>query len=1172
MALRIVPLLFAILTTASGAAVETPHPEDAPKPLSPSESLSKVRLPPGFHLQLVAAEPLINEPSGVCWDERGRLFVCELHGYNLEGQYDIEALNRAGVQDHVVRRIQANDDAKAAAIPGTYGTVKMLTDTDGDGVMDKAEVWADKIPPCYGLCPAREGVIAACAPDIIYLADHDGDGKPEVRETLFTGFATGALERGINCPQWGPDDWIYVGKGHDGGHITGPHLANSVDLPNTDFRIKPDGSAIEPITGSTKTIGMAFTAEGERFVISTSGPGIHVAPIAWKYLARNPFIATPNFETNATNDSRAFPISRPHPWRTRRANDPGFGQYYANRYGQMEATPSGFFTSSCSCMVYQDEALPGLHNQVLACEPAQNLVTRAAVERQGSLLKLRRVPGEEQAEFLASADAWFHPMSLATGPDGSVYVVDFYREIIEDYSAIPRYLQQEYGLVNGQDRGRVWRLFHDAMPKVPTPDMSRLSAHELAAEIGSKYVWRRQTARRLLVEQHAKGVHEALRHLLESNPDSAIVISALSTLDALAILEPDDVKIGLNHDDPGVRVKACTLSERFVDTDDRVWRALLTCPHAEPHVRLQLALSLGESRRAESLAALARLAREHGNERWLFTSILSGLSGRAGDMLQELVKESSDLAKARPMLELLSKAVAARHDAIEFSAALVNVAALPDSKLQAECLRGLISGFGTPRAVDATADARAALKRLTNSTDNEVKSHALRLLAATKLETPLEHDARLVRAEQMLAAPGSDPEARMLAVLDLAAENTQHSVDVLIGNVGSSSPQVRDVILTQLLNYEENMTRVLEAIEDGRLTTMAFSPIERRLLLDAKDAEVRTRAARLLEASRGPSPELLDVYIRALSGKRDPTAGKAIFQEKCATCHQAHGLGFAVGPNLTAEFSRAEETIIRDILAPNDAVASGYWTCEVMTIDGRVFTGLLASESATSVTLRGPDGKEQIILRNDIEGFRSLPVSLMPDNLAKVVSPNDVANVIAWLRQPSEQAVLLDDNLDLVSLLNEGAGEAEFESTDVHVGRVSLRISPPQRYSAKIPGWQFPIREKPGVGEYRYLRFAWKTESGDGAMLELAADGRWPPAGTPLRRYFAGRNDTGWSAVRLAVEGPRNWTVQTRDLWHDFGEFTLTGIAPTAIGGTVLFDRIELLQCLNTADRTQELK
>ena len=153
----------------------------------------------------------------------------------------------------------------------------------------------------------------------------------------------------------------------------------------------------------------------------------------------------------------------------------------------------------------------------------------------------------------------------------------------------------------------------------------------------------------------------------------------------------------------------------------------------------------------------------------------------------------------------------------------------------------------------------------------------------------------------------------------------------------------------------------------------------------------------------------------------------------------------------------------------------------------------------------------------------------------------------------------MDENLEFIAALNEGAGTAEFIGADRHTGQFSLRVTPPQRFSPRIQGWEFRIREHPGPGEYRYLRLAWKAAA-QGLMLELAADGRWPPAEKPLRRYHAGRNTTGWQSVEISPSAPREWTVVTRDLWGDFGDFTLTGIAPTAMRGAALFDRLELLQ------------
>src|SRR5262249_23013801 len=242
-----------------------------------------------------------------------------------------------------------------------------------------------------------------------------------------------------------------------------------------------------------------------------------------------------------------YPTSRPHPWRTRRAEDPGFAKFYTDRYGIQESAPNGFFTSACSPLVYQDRTLPGLRGQLLACEPAQNLVHRAVLERDGSRLRLRRAPGEEKAEFLTSSDPWFHAIALAHAPDGSVFITDFYREIIEDYSAIPRYLQQQYGLVNGKDHGRIWRLTHDKALAAPSADMSGLGPEQLAGEVGSPHFWRRQTARGLLVERQAGGAAPALARGSRESAEPAAVLNALHTLDGLGMIRTADLESALAH-------------------------------------------------------------------------------------------------------------------------------------------------------------------------------------------------------------------------------------------------------------------------------------------------------------------------------------------------------------------------------------------------------------------------------------------------------------------------------------------------------------------------------------------------------------------------------------------------------------------------------------------------
>jgi len=322
---------------------------DAPRLMTPIESAAKMRLPEGFRIELVVSKPLVQEASYIAFDERGRLFVCELHGYNIEGHIDVTELNKTGVLDRKVRRIrwelQGGRIAEEAA-KLQYGVVKMLTDVNGDVLMDKAEVWAKDLPPCYGVIPARNGVIVVCAPDIIYFADRDGDGKPETRETLFIGFRTRVLERGINNPRWGLDNWIYIGAGGNGGTIRGPHLAEPVELQHSDFRINPDGSAIEPVSGRVGTFGLTMNDVGDRFPSTGRRSAMYALPLPWRYLNRNPHVTTPDINYYAATYNRGNRISKPHPWRVKRQQDPDWVKFYGARETNSNFSPEGAATHS----------------------------------------------------------------------------------------------------------------------------------------------------------------------------------------------------------------------------------------------------------------------------------------------------------------------------------------------------------------------------------------------------------------------------------------------------------------------------------------------------------------------------------------------------------------------------------------------------------------------------------------------------------------------------------------------------------------------------------------------------------------------------------------------------------------------------------------------------------
>lgn len=844
---------------AATVHAEIPRPDDAPKPLAPVAAAKSFHLPPGYAMKLIASEPLINEPSGVCWDERGRMIVCELHGYNVEGQYDIDELNRSGKLDMEVRRIQASEAAKQRAKADNFGTVKQLLDTDGDGVMDKADVWADRLPLCYGVVPARGGVIVACPPNIMFLKDADGDGRAEIREVLFSGFGVGQPERGVNAPTWGVDNWIYFGRGHSGGTITGPHLNKPVTIGHTDFRIRADGSAIEPVEGSTGTIGMAFTEGGDRFVTDTTHPALFVTPLPWRYLTRNADLPAPALTNPETNYNQVFPQAPAHPWRVKREQHADYFAFY-RRYSLSDAAASGYFTSGCSPLVYQDSLMPPLRGQYFVCEPAQNLVHRARIEREGTRLRLRRLPEEEKSEFLTSSDPWFHPIGLYHTPDGSIAIVDFYREIIEDYSAIPRHLQQQYGVVNGRDRGRIWLLTQAGHKPALSQDMASLDDATLTRQLQSDLHWRRLTARRLLIERQA--LKQGAKPDLPA--DAGAALATMFALEGNDALTADDLLAAWHHPSADVRKHALQIADRdFAGIGSKLEKELLAIDSKTieaPQVLLQMTLSLGNSASPQAIKALANLARAHGNMEWMDAAIASSAMKREAALLTAL---AATPGKAARVMETLAGVIASRGDAKELATV---IAALETAK--------------------ATGKARD--------------------------------------------------------ILNLGLENSQP--------VAASEPVPAPT-----------------APNAGQLAAL-----EKRL----------------------------PAFVAALNQKHDVEEGRALFTAACSVCHRSHGIGVAVGPDLDGEFQRAPEVILRDVLFPHEAQRPGFETVMAKTQRGETLIGIATSDSPTSVTLRLPGGSERAVLRKRAAISTVRNVSLMPAAFGDGLTTAQIANIIAFLRQP----------------------------------------------------------------------------------------------------------------------------------------------------------------------------
>jgi putative membrane-bound dehydrogenase-like protein len=1034
-------LVAALLAGAAAAADKIPPATDAPKPLAPDESRKRFRLPEGFGIELVAAEPMLAEPTGMCFDARGRIYVCELHGYNRDGYYDIVELNKTGVLDKAVRRIPASKEAQERAAKETYGTVKLLEDTDGDGRVDRVTVLADHLPPCYGVVPARDGVIAICAPDIVYLADR-GDGKGPVRETLFTGFGTGEIWTHISNPRWGVDNWIYVAAGAtSAGTVRGPHLKGEVRLGNTCFRFKPDGSRLEPVSGGTSGFGLAFDDWGDRFLCTNQQHALYVAPLPYHDLARNPYAAAPDPVVNICaygHPARVFPTSPPDPWRRKRAEQPEWVKFY----GPAETT-AGLFTSACGPLIYQADLFPEAYRgNHFSCEPAQNLVHRCLLEPQGAGFTARRA--DEGKDFLTSTDSWFRPVSLTVGPEGALYVVDMYREIIEDYSAIPRYLQQQYveSLINGHDRGRIWRVLAGAPSRARAPDLAGAGADQLVAELASPNAWRRLTAQRLLVERGGNGAVPALKEVCRKGATPQARLHALWTLDGLDALGPDLVAGALADEHYGVRLHALKLAEpRLAGEPALLDKVLALADDPHPRVRLQLAFTLGESPDAKVLLALAHLARREGEDRWVQAAILSAVPTRAGRLVDLLVHGKEDRGAGGRLLGPLAAVTGARGDPDEVAGLLRTASELEGAGatgVQVQLLTGLADGLGRSRPKHALpAGGKEALERLLAGPSAGVQRQVLRIAglvhlgdapgvraaraAAVKaaLDTGRALPDRLAALTLLAGAPYADLEplrtlldARQSIDLQLAAAGVIASADgpdvvpALLKEWPGYSPRMQTAVLDALCVRQDRLPLLLDAIEKHVVDASSLPPLRQTQLLENPDARIRERARGLL-AGRTSSEDrkrVLERYQACLTLKRDPKRGKEVFEQQCLKCHQLNGRGFAVGPDLAAVQNRPDESLLVDILDPSSTITAGFRAYTVLTQSGRLFTGTLAEETATSVTLRREKGEQDVILRKDIDEMAASSRSLMPEGLEKEISPQDMADLIGYLREALKPA------------------------------------------------------------------------------------------------------------------------------------------------------------------------
>jgi putative membrane-bound dehydrogenase-like protein len=971
----IVPALAALAGPAGGPGKKAP---DLPSPLTPAQALKEFRLAPGLRIDLVACEPQIESPVAMAFDEDGRLWVVEMRDY-------------------------PNGPPKGQP---PQGRIRILEDRDGDGRYEHSTVFADRLLFANGLMPWKGGLVVTAAPHIVYLKDTDGDGKADKREVLYEGFAAQNPQLRVSHPVLGVDNWVYVANGLRGGQAkrAGRPDARPMNLSGMDFRFDLIRDRAEAISGLGQ-YGNTFDDWGRRFVCDNRHHLRHIV-IEDRYLRRNPYLAAPAVVEDVSeleegplySGGKVFPISKN--WTT-------------------SSLHVGRFTAACGVFVYRGALLPAEHRgAVFTCEPTGNLVHEEILTPRGATFLGR--PARDKVEFLATRDDWFRPVFATHGPDGALYLVDMYRAVIEHPEFMPPELQQRPDLTRGKDRGRIWRIVPEKhTTKAIRPRLSKAPTAELVALLAHPEPWWRTTAQRLLLERQDRAALAPLGKLVRKSDSAQARLHAAWLLENLGGLTEEILLALLRDAHPRVREQGVLLSESRLARVPPLRAAVMELARdKDARVRYQVALSLGEWDNDAILAPLAHIGMVGADDRWTRLAVLSAVPRRAGALMAAMLRpspmEAAELTKDRlTLVQELAAVVGARRDAEEVTRLLELLSGLTvagSERWQTAGLNGLAEGMGRRGTqLAAFLQALPAEKRTVAEQTGVLLAQASKRARSASL--PAEQRLAAVRllahapwnsarpALTSLLAGGNPQEIRLAAVRALAAQPRAEVADLLLKSWRAYTPALRREVSEALLRDPERIKALLKAVEAGRVRPGELDVQRSRQLLSHRLPEIRKQAQALLSrALPADRKKVLESYRAALKLKGDPQRGREVFRKHCATCHRVGGVGVDVGPDIADSRTRTPEALLVDILNPNAAIDSNYVNYTIVMKSGKTLTGLIATETASSITLKRAENQTETVLRQDIDEIQSSGVSLMPEGLEQNIPLQEMADLIDFLK------------------------------------------------------------------------------------------------------------------------------------------------------------------------------
>ncbi len=987
--------------------------QNQPAPFSPEAkvALSTFEIMDGFQIELVASEPLVADPVAMEIDENGRMYVVEMHGYPLDTEGS--------------------------------GKVKILEDTDGDGLPDQATLFAEGLILPTGIMRWKQGVLVTDAPNVWYLEDSDGDGKADIKEKMLTGFARSNPQHNLNTPVYGLDNWIYLAHessvstkffhdkfGGEGEEIIFPDQP-AIKLPRNangrNVRFRPDTYQLEAMSGESQ-FGHTFDPWGHQLLTSNATHLFHEV-IAASYLNRN---------TNlAMSDATAYLPS--YGW--------GIEVYPITKNPEHQLlTDVGTITSACGVSWYQGDLFSEKFKQVtFVAEPVHNLVHADVISDQGATFSADRLL--EDSEFLASTDSWFRPVNFYQGPDGALYLIDYYRKIIEHPEWMSEEVNNSGQLYEGTDQGRIYRI----TPK-DTPAMSFLHNIHLGEEDNEKLVsrlahpnlWWRRHAQRLLIDRKASEVSEALQEMAVQNKSSVGRLHALWTLESLEEMDEKTLLAALQDKESGVRENAIKIAEIHLEQFPALIAALYQLAEdKDAKVRFQLLCTLGSIQEDKAQDIIWKLLKKDMQDEWVQYAALSSAEDRETEWMHLAITQLAEEEKseAAPFFKKLATMIGNSGNTVAIESLIreATASAKISTGWQAASLQGLADGLGHQSVdlPDKEKEQQRLLTLLTPDTPTELRQASLDLLTTLGLpENKSLLAPALIATSQALNSPQADPAWRTDAIQFLAMVDPEKYLSELsslirpqepmmvqraaIQSMGrgekvapctfilekwpSLSPELRDEAINIFGSSQARMLLLLDAVEQHTVEPSTIGWRRSVHLMNHDDEAVRTKARTLLAASAPNEAEVIAQYQPALILEGDAKQGLDIFTQSCARCHTYAGkLGNTIGPDLSTLRNRSKRAIMEDILMPNKSIADGYEFWEITLSNGKKLAGIISSESVNALTLTDLSGQTNTVQRQYIQALKDSEISAMPSGLENQIDHQQMADLLAFLKgKPSE--------------------------------------------------------------------------------------------------------------------------------------------------------------------------